>query len=71
MLFYLYTNKNIEITKNHLLNEIWGVSNNINTHTLETHVYRLRQKLYKLAPELSFLLSNENGSYTMKFEVKV
>lgn len=71
LLFYLYTNKNIEITKNHLLNEIWGVSNNINTHTLETHVYRLRQKLYKLAPELSFLLSNENGSYTMKFEVKV
>ena len=71
LLFYLYSNKNIEITKNDLLNVIWGVSESINTHTLETHVYRLRQKLYKVAPEFSFLLSNENGSYTMKFKVNV
>ena len=69
LLFYLYSNKNIEITKNDLLNVIWGVSESINTHTLETHVYRLRQKLYKVAPEFSFLLSNENGSYTMRFKV--
>lgn len=71
LLFYLYSNKNIEITKNDLLNVIWGVSESINTHTIETHVYRLKQKLIKVAPELTFLLSNENGSYTMKFKVNV
>jgi DNA-binding response OmpR family regulator len=69
LLYYLYSNKNSEINKNDLLNEIWGVSESLNTHTLETHVYRLRQKLYKAAPELSFLLSNGNGSYTLKFKL--
>ena len=66
LLYYLYSNKNSEIKKNDLLNEIWGVSESLNTHTLETHLYRLRRKLYKAAPELSFLLSNGNGSYTLK-----
>ena len=69
LLYYLYSNKNSEINKNDLLNEIWGVSESLNTHTLETHIYRLRQKLYKAAPELSFLLSNGNGSYTLKFKL--
>jgi DNA-binding response OmpR family regulator len=69
LLYYLYSNKNSEIKKNDLLNEIWGVSESLNTHTLETHLYRLRRKLYKVAPELSFLLSNGNGSYTLKFKL--
>ncbi|MDA9148272.1 winged helix-turn-helix domain-containing protein [Alphaproteobacteria bacterium] len=69
LLYYLYSNKNSEIKKNNLLNEIWGVSESLNTHTLETHLYRLRRKLYKAAPELSFLLSNGNGSYTLKFKL--
>ena len=69
LLYYLYSNKNSEIKKNDLLNEIWGVSESLNTHTLETHLYRLRQKLCKAAPELSFLLSNGNGSYTLKFKL--
>ena len=69
LLYYLYSNKNSEIKKNDLLNEIWGVSESLNTHTLETHLYRLRRKLYKAAPELSFLLSNGNGSYTLKFKL--
>ena len=66
LLFYLHTNKNIEITKNDLLNSIWGVSESLNTHTLETHIYRLKQKINKLDPKLSFLLSNQNGLYVMK-----
>ena len=66
LLFYLHTNKNIEITKNDLLNSIWGVSESLNTHTLETHIYRLKQKINRLDPKLSFLLSNQNGLYFMK-----
>ena len=68
LLFHFYINKNIEITKNNLLNLIWGISENINTHTLETHIYRLKQKLYNVEPQLSFQLSNNNGLYAMQFK---
>jgi len=68
VLFFLYTNRKNQITKNHLLNSIWGFSKNINTHTLETHIYRLKQKLHKLEPKASFLLSNQNGLYVLQFE---
>jgi DNA-binding response OmpR family regulator len=68
LLLHFYINKNIEITKINLLNLIWGISESINTHTLETHIYRLKQKLYKIEPQLSFQLSNDNGVYAMQFK---
>ena len=68
LLLHFYINKNIEITKVNLLNLIWGISESINTHTLETHIYRLKQKLYKIEPQLSFQLSNDNGVYAMQFK---
>ena len=71
LLFYLYNNKNIEITKNDLLNAIWGVSESINTHTLETHMYRLKQKFHKIEPKLSLILLNQNGLYGMSLEASV
>ena len=46
-----------------MLINVWGINDNINTHTLETHLYRLKQKLYKLEPELIFSLINQNGNY--------
>ena len=36
------------------------------THTLETHIYRLKQKLYRLDNNLSFSLINKNGLYYLK-----
>lgn len=71
LLFYLYNNKNIEITKNDLLSAIWGVSESINTHTLETHMYRLKQKFHKIEPKLSLILLNQNGLYGMSLEASV
>jgi DNA-binding response OmpR family regulator len=68
LLLHFYINKNIEMTKNNLLNLIWGVSESINTHTLETHIYRLKQKLYNVEPQLPFQLSNNNGLYAMTFK---
>ena len=63
LLEYLIKNKNSEILKKNLLISIWGIDKNINTHTLETHLYRLKQKLYKLEPNLTFSLINQNGKY--------
>ena len=71
LLFYLYNNKNIEITKNDLLKAIWGVSESLNTHTLETHLYRLKQKLYKIEPKVSLILLKQNGLYDMRLEVNI
>ena len=70
LLTYLYNKKNIEILKKDLLINIWGVSDEINTHTLETHIYRLRQKLNKLDLNLSFSLINKNGLYCLKYKAK-
>lgn len=71
LLFYLYNNKNIEITKNDLLKAIWGVSESLNTHTLETHIYRLKQKIHKIEPKVSLILLKQNGFYDMRLEANV
>mgnify|MGYP001229200225 CR=1 FL=1 len=70
LLKFFNNNKNKKIPKIKLLNEIWGVSGDINTHTLETHIYRLKQKLNKVEPSLSFSLISQNGFYCMKYDSK-
>ena len=68
LLIYFYNKKNVKILKKDLLTKIWGFSDEINTHTLETHIYRLKQKLYRLDNNLSFSLINKNGLYCLKHE---
>ena len=67
LLVYFFERKNVEILKKDLLTNIWGVSDEINTHTLETHIYRLKQKLHKLDPNLSFSIVNKNGLYCLRY----
>jgi DNA-binding response OmpR family regulator len=66
LLNYLNENRNINITRADILKKIWGVNEDVNTHTLETHIYRLKLKLNKIEPNLSFSLLNQNGLYCMK-----
>ena len=67
LLIYFYSKKNVEIKKKDILTKIWGFSENINTHTLETHIYRLKQKLNNIDKNLSLSLRNKNGLYYLKY----
>ncbi len=47
-----------------LLDHVWGVAEDIDTHTLETHVYRLRSKLSAITPA-PFDITTRNGAYLL------
>jgi DNA-binding response OmpR family regulator len=49
-----------DVTKDELLAEVWGFQNGVSTHTLETHIYRLRQKISRLTKK-QLILTIENG----------
>ena len=49
------------LSKNYILKKIWNYSDNADTHTVETHVYRLRKKIYNKFSDDKFILTFENG----------
>ena len=44
-----------------LQSEVWGYRSKLETHTVETHVYRLRKKIEKNFDDKSFIMSLKNG----------
>ena len=60
ILRFLYRAFPNDVTKDELLAEIWGFQNGVSTHTLETHIYRLRQKISRLTKK-QLVLTIENG----------
>ncbi|MGU3399072.1 response regulator transcription factor [Brucellaceae bacterium D45D] len=61
---YLYRAGDKVISRDVLLEEVWGYNSGVTTHTLETHVYRLRQKIEK-DPSNATLLVTESGGYKL------
>ncbi len=64
ILKYLYRQGPKTITREILLKEVWGYNNRVTTHTLETHIYRLRQKIER-DPSNARLLVTEEGGYRL------
>lgn len=64
ILKYLYRAGERTVTRDVLLSEVWGYNSGVTTHTLETHIYRLRQKIER-DPSNAELLVTESGGYKL------
>ena len=56
------------VSRKILLEEVWGYKAGINSHTLETHIYRLRKKIEELGSSSSFLKTSRDG-YRLLFNL--
>ena len=62
VILYL-NNKKIKHNVADLQKNIWGYATNMETHTVETHIYRLRKKISDLFKDEKFILSHKNGYF--------
>ena len=59
----LFLAQNKPISKNKILSLVWNYSSEADTHTVETHIYRLRKKINDKFSDLKFILNNKEGYY--------
>jgi DNA-binding response OmpR family regulator len=66
VLKFLYRSESA-VNRQILMHEVWGYNSSVTTHTLETHIYRLRQKI-ESDPAHPSLLITEGGGYRLRQE---
>ncbi len=64
ILKFLYRAPDGVVPRDILLHEVWGYNAGVTTHTLETHIYRLRQKIEPDPSNVSLLMT-ESGGYRL------
>tara|TARA_Y100000817_G_scaffold301706_1_gene281946 strand:+ start:214 stop:819 length:606 start_codon:yes stop_codon:yes gene_type:complete len=62
-LLELFLNNKKPITKDNILSSVWNYSSDADTHTVETHIYRLRKKVTDKFMDEKFILNNKDGYY--------
>ena len=59
-IIYLFKSKS-SVNIQELQTKVWGYQSQLETHTVETHIYRLRKKISKTFNDDGFIISNKNG----------
>ena len=59
----LFSEHNVPLNRNFVLDKVWKYSADSDTHTVETHIHRLRKKIFEKFNDNSFIKNNENGYY--------
>jgi len=59
----LFTQNNQPLSRNFILKNVWNYSSKSETHTVETHIYRLRKKFLKKFDDNNFIKNNDKGYY--------
>ena len=62
-LLELFLNKKKPISKDDILSSVWNYASDADTHTVETHIYRLRKKIIDRFKDDKFILNNKDGYY--------
>ena len=62
-LLELLLKKNKPVSKDKILSNVWNYSSSADTHTVETHIYRLRKKIFDKFMDKNFILNDKNGYY--------
>ena len=52
---------NVPVSINELQEKVWSYQPDIETHTVETHIYRLRKKIFNIFNDDKFIISEKNG----------
>ena len=60
-LIELFSKKNEPLSKNLILSTVWHYSSEADTHTVETHIYRLRKKINKIFEDENFIINTKKG----------
>ena len=64
MLTFIYKNKKVSLKK--LQENVWKYASNLETHTVETHVYRLRKKILKIFNDNSLIENDRDGYFIVE-----